>query len=34
MTPTLDPVSRPVEFLPTKTPYNPKLMLEGRPGMM
>ena len=31
-TPTLDPVTRPVEYTPTKAPYDPKLMLEGRPG--
>lgn len=30
--PSLDPITRPVEFTPTKAPYDPKLMLEGRPG--
>jgi acetyl-CoA carboxylase/biotin carboxylase 1 len=26
---TVDPVERPVEFLPTKTPYDPRHMLAG-----
>uniref|UniRef100_A0AAR2KSB1 acetyl-CoA carboxylase n=1 Tax=Pygocentrus nattereri TaxID=42514 RepID=A0AAR2KSB1_PYGNA len=27
-----DPVDRPVEFVPTKTPYDPRWMLAGRPN--
>jgi acetyl-CoA carboxylase/biotin carboxylase 1 len=26
----VDPVEREVEFMPTKTPYDPRAMLEGR----
>ncbi|XP_062873532.1 acetyl-CoA carboxylase 2 isoform X2 [Trichomycterus rosablanca] len=29
--PTTDPVDREIEFLPTKTPYDPRWMLSGRP---
>ncbi|XP_062407728.1 acetyl-CoA carboxylase-like [Sardina pilchardus] len=27
-----DPIDRPVEFVPTKAPYDPRWMLAGRPG--
>ncbi|XP_076867107.1 LOW QUALITY PROTEIN: acetyl-CoA carboxylase 1 [Brachyhypopomus gauderio] len=27
-----DPIDRPVEFVPTKTPYDPRWMLAGRPS--
>lgn len=26
-----DPIDRPVEFVPTKEPYDPRWMLAGRP---
>ena len=29
--PSIDPVDRDVEFWPTKTPYDPRDMLQGRP---
>ena len=28
----VDPVSRDVTFVPSKTPYDPRHMLEGLPG--
>lgn len=27
-----DPIDRPVEFVPTKAPYDPRWMLAGRPS--
>ena len=30
LTPMLDPIDRPVEFMPSKTAYDPRMMLEGR----
>lgn len=27
-----DPIDRPIEFVPTKTPYDPRWMLAGRPN--
>lgn len=27
-----DPIDRPIEFVPTKTPYDPRWMLAGRPS--
>ncbi|XP_062514869.1 acetyl-CoA carboxylase-like [Corticium candelabrum] len=30
--PTSDPVERTVDFMPTKVPYDPRCMLEGRPN--
>lgn len=30
--PSLDPVTRPVEYMPTKAPYDPKLLIEGQSG--
>ena len=34
--PALDPVDRPIEFTPTKTPYDPRWMIagHGKPGML
>ena len=29
--PINDPVSRDIDFIPTKAPYDPRLMLTGRP---
>lgn len=29
--PPTDPVDREIEFIPTKTPYDPRWMLSGRP---
>lgn len=29
---SVDPIEREVEFMPTKTPYDPRFMLEGRPS--
>lgn len=27
-----DPIDRPVDFVPTKAPYDPRWMLAGRPS--
>ena len=29
--PPVDPIDREIDFYPTKTPYDPRHMLEGRP---
>ncbi len=32
ITPSLDPPERPIDYTPTKAPYDPRWMLAGRGG--